>query len=1158
MRENQSTAGCLFLSLVALVAVSAAPAAVPDVTASLEYLFAPMESRYGTSTNSLTSRAVHCLEYLDGRIYVGGGDWDANSGPVPIVSVLPGAAPTWTNEYSAGTEHIEAYKKFSDGRIWTRATDPKEGQPNYGHFFAKYPGGDWVRCPLGSIDWNPAHQLTGAELYTHAWDFCDYKGDFYFTGYGIGGSAYWLNGDDTFANKMGSVTTGQTNGYYRYVQITGQTGNTYQTAENLNLERFMTLMPFDNGCIALPWHWYESRQPDLNPCYFWRRDAATGKFAREDCPWETFLGGYEQVDRELVSSGSYGWWIYLRKAMPYKGRVYYIVTPGCSMNAPMGFFSATMDASGGISSQRHAFDSGHGHVIDIAVVGGSLYVMTVRRDSATSIVHGIWKSTDGQAFAQLATFTSDQYFESFTYAKGSFYLGYGHAGIGSWAVCAAQPAVDKAGQIWRFALPQADDDGANDSEVVTPQRVWDFANAPWYWGELGVTNVFVKGVTGKGVKVGVVDAGIQPVTVDGVAKLTLDHHAGATGQGAEHGIAVASIIKSETYGISPDCELYAYNGTSMVDDIKGIWWCLTNGCKVVNLSGGYTPFDYTEAQLAWAQEQIRTMVDDYGLVLVLAGGNAPNETLAFPQDMEGVVNITGITRERTSAGFNDNWSKDFCAFGTGIPAYVNNVGGTSSSLGGSSYAAPMATAICALYLQQNPTLTKDELYGILKTNCIQLSEDRSRIFGWGLLQAGTIPSSYKRQAEYDAEKAAWVKAAGLALGNNGLVWNDQYSRYEIKMYPGEMRTLKCTVAPANASDTNAYWYCGNMPTFSPIGLDNVLAVPSTTAAGKFLVYECRNVEREILGRLRVDVVAQGSESAADVPPAEESDPSDPTDPVDPVDPAEPEEPAFTPTNSWFTVDCLGAIFAAPTNYAPTVVGFCESNAYIEVEMTVTVLNPDPEPAADEKSSLYLASDDDGGNLRFRVLSKEGWTDVANADLAPTSGLVRRIRIELEKGTAEARRVRYAVDGKVLSASGTEWFDMRLGGDVRSIEFLGDADILTFFGEFCNGFSGAAKSLAELLGGKIPVIASGGTAADRRPGFAVSGGTVTASVPETVSGVYYTAFASATLDRRAFRAVESKPGTGAALSFTLDVGETPSQFLLIVASVEPIASGTPLE
>ena len=40
---------------------------------------------------------------------------------------------------------------------------------------------------------------------------------------------------------------------------------------------------------------------------------------------------------------------------------------------------------------------------------------------------------------------------------------------------------------------------------------------------------------------------------------------------------------------------------------------------------------------------------DAGVIVVAAGGNAPNETLTCPQDVEGVINIGGITRSRQSA-----------------------------------------------------------------------------------------------------------------------------------------------------------------------------------------------------------------------------------------------------------------------------------------------------------------------------------------------------------------------------------------------------------------------------------------------------------------------------------------------------------------------------
>ena len=79
-----------------------------------------------------------------------------------------------------------------------------------------------------------------------------------------------------------------------------------------------------------------------------------------------------------------------------------------------------------------------------------------------------------------------------------------------------------------------------------------------------------------------------------------------------------------------------------------------------------------------------------------------------------------------------------------------------------------------------------------------------------------------------------------------------------------------------------------------------------------------------------------------------------------------------------------------------------------------------------------------------------------------------------------------------------------------------------------------------------------------PALVLENGVLSASVAETVSGVYYTAFTSATLDRKTFTAKESLPGTGEPITFEIEVGDEPSQFLIVVASSAPIVNGTQLE
>ena len=136
--------------------------------------------------------------------------------------------------------------------------------------------------------------------------------------------------------------------------------------------------------------------------------------------------------------------------------------------------------------------------------------------------------------------------------------------------------------------------------------------------------------------------------------------------------------------------------------------------------------------------------------------------------------------------------------------------------------------------------------------------------------------------------------------------------------------------------------------------------------------------------------------------------------------------------------------------------------------------------------------------------------------------------------------------------------MTSGGDIREIVFFGDSEIAAFFGEFCESFGTVAPTLEELLGGKLPRIAGYTSGGKQVPALVLENGVLSASVAETVSGVYYTAFTSATLDRKTFTAKASVLGNGEPILFELEVGDAPSQFLIVVASSAPIAVDTPLD
>ena len=93
---------------------------------------------------------------------------------------------------------------------------------------------------------------------------------------------------------------------------------------------------------------------------------------------------------------------------------------------------------------------------------------------------------------------------------------------------------------------------------------------------------------------------------------------------------------------------------------------------------------------------------------------------------------------------------------------------------------------------------------------------------------------------------------------------------------------------------------------------------------------------------------------------------------------------------------------------------------------------------------------------------------------------------------------------------------------------------------------------------LPCVAEGNGNPLQCSWLVLENGVLSASVAETVSGVYYTAFTSATLDRKTFTAKASVLGNGEPILFELEVGDAPSQFLIVVASSAPIVNGTQLE
>lgn len=248
------------------------------------------------------------------------------------------------------------------------------------------------------------------------------------------------------------------------------------------------------------------------------------------------------------------------------------------------------------------------------------------------------------------------------------------------------------------------------------------------------------GYTGKGVYVGVLDAGFNSVNTNpGFDSLRLSGRLLGTKDIAEsngnvytmdaHGANVLSIMTGKLTGASP------YSGTAphasfwlirteyapteyLVETdfwVSGIEFADSVGVDVVNSSLGYTGFDSVPMSFTYADmngkvsraSRAATMAAEKGIIVCNSAGNDGNKTwhyIGSPADAEGIVSVGSVTSTGAASAFSsfgptsDNRVKpEICGMGSST-AYVSTTGLRYVG-SGTSYSSPVIAGMMACYLQ---------------------------------------------------------------------------------------------------------------------------------------------------------------------------------------------------------------------------------------------------------------------------------------------------------------------------------------------------------------------------------------------------------------------------------------------------------------------------
>lgn len=294
-------------------------------------------------------------------------------------------------------------------------------------------------------------------------------------------------------------------------------------------------------------------------------------------------------------------------------------------------------------------------------------------------------------------------------------------------------------------------------------ELFDAPNDPYYASQwnLSDTNAlyaYEKGLRGDGVKIGIIDSGInyghEDINTDKIVRRynVFDETEDVTDE-LGHGSFVSGIIGADTNngigvaGIADNADIAMYKifnakNTSLENFIVGFDRAIEDGCDVINLSLGVDTTDI--ATINQLQAMVNRAVGK-NIIVVAAVGNNYDSRKNYPAACDNVIGVGSVNKSHTRSSFS-NYNTSVFVTAPGeylvstwyglVSSYAPNGGVYTGNLNykGTSFSAPLVTAMAALAKQVNKDMTVDEFGELLIETSTDLGDDGyDTSYGYGLV-----------------------------------------------------------------------------------------------------------------------------------------------------------------------------------------------------------------------------------------------------------------------------------------------------------------------------------------------------------------------------------------------------------------------------------------